>query len=86
MSFALCVNRTWGLFIMKYLTIIGQHRAKYCDLTVASRSIICQSQRLRQLKSYKTNSLQFSFRKNVCHLKFPREKSYLVFDTRSCKI
>ena len=32
----------------KYLTIIGRGWAKYRDLSVASRSIICQSRRLRQ--------------------------------------
>ena len=33
----------------KHLTIIGRGWAKYCDLSVASRSIICRSRRLRQI-------------------------------------
>ena len=33
----------------KYLTIIGRGWAKYRDLSLASRSIICRSRRLRQI-------------------------------------
>ena len=33
----------------RHLTIIGRGRANYCDLSVASRWIICQSRRLRQI-------------------------------------
>ena len=33
----------------RYLTIIGRGWAKYRDLSVASRSIICRSRRLRQI-------------------------------------
>ena len=35
--------------LSRYLTIIGRGRAKYRDLSVASRSIICRSRRLRQI-------------------------------------
>ena len=37
------------LFNCKYLTISGQGWAKYSNLSVASRSIICQSRRLKQI-------------------------------------
>ena len=35
--------------LQKQLTIIGRGRAKYRDLSVASRSIICRNRRLRQI-------------------------------------
>ena len=36
------------MIIIQYLAITGQGWAKYCDLPVASRSIICRSRRLRR--------------------------------------
>ena len=49
---SLSISIVFHLFIYfsgKYLTIIGRGWAKYRDLSVASRSIICLSLRLRQI-------------------------------------
>ena len=47
------LTSVWELFPIGYsciyLTIIGQGWAKYCDLSVVRRSIICRSWRLRQI-------------------------------------
>ena len=44
------IRPKWStLFFYKQLAIIGRGWAKYHDLSVASRSIICQSPRLRQI-------------------------------------
>ena len=42
-------NSDKGVTVREYLTIIEWGWAKYRNLSVASRSIICQSQRLRQI-------------------------------------
>ena len=39
----------FGVFCNKHLTIIGQGWGKYCDLSVASRSDMCRSWRLRKI-------------------------------------
>ena len=44
------IRPKWStLYFYKQLAIIGRGWAKYRDLSVASRSIICQSPRLRQI-------------------------------------
>ena len=39
----------YSIYVKQYLSIIGRGRAKYHDLSVASRSIICRCRRQRQI-------------------------------------
>ena len=50
----------------EWLTIIGRSYAKYCDLSVASRSIICRSERLKQIISQRDSGYFAITKFNYC--------------------
>ncbi len=71
----------------KYLSIIGRGRAKYRDLSVASRSIICRCRRQRQIIDLRAidKSRYFARSRPIIVLLFTYKASlYLSLKLRHC--
>ena len=72
-------NSDKGVTVREYLTIIEWGWAKYRDLSVASRSIICQSQRLRQITDLRDTDKSRYFATNKLHELFYHLITEFVF-------